>query len=380
MKIIRIYGDLSYGSGFNTALRGLVQSLETIGYTPETLRIITAVPYTCRRELESHDFINDYVFQDWKHEKEDINIVFLGLGMMDRFYFPGMYNIAYTAWETDRLPSITWNRDNKPFNCVKALNLYEEIWVPTTHVKNVLVESGVIKPIYVVRHAIKMGDVEITRPQLNKTRFYTIGCWNARKNLEGVIRAYLETGWRMDSPVHLTCQSTPMGRGEGLEQQASWVSQEGVKNLYLSHPDSSSMPPLSMISILRSYEDIRLLHRTHDVYVTASRGEGFCLPVVEALACGNTVIAGGPWLYDLIDVVERKGIYVIPSRKVPITPVPECRGYELHHKWWEPYFEVMVEAMKTAKENKLEDVSKIVKEHYSPEAVGSLIRTRLDVI
>jgi glycosyltransferase involved in cell wall biosynthesis len=390
-KIIRIFGDLSYGSGFNTALRGLVQSLETIGYTPENLRVIAAMPSSCRRELEPNDWLNSYVFQDWPHEKEDINIVFLGLGMMDRFYSKGHYNIAYTAWETDRLPSITWKRDGKDFDCVQALNLYEEIWTPTTHVKEVLIKSGVTKPIHVVRHALQKQylDVDdITKPQLNKTRFYTIGCWNARKNIEGVIRAYLETGWLRTSPIHLTCQSTPMSRGEGPEQQASWISQEGIKNLYLSHPNPEILPPLSMISILRRYEDIQLLHQTHDVFVTASRGEGFCLPVVEALACGNTVVAGGPWLNDLYETTQAQGIYKLPYRKVPIIPVPECRGYEIHHKWWESDFDDLVHAMKEAHKHveilkkgyttKLSNAGKLVREHYSPKAVGDLIKTRIE--
>ena len=49
----------------------------------------------------------------------------------------------------------------------------------------------------------------------------------------------------------------------------------------------------------RRHEDLPAYYRACDVYVTSSEHEGFCIPVVEAMACGKPVVAAAaaalPW-------------------------------------------------------------------------------------
>jgi len=391
MKTIRLFGDLNYGSGYNTALRGLVQALETIGYTPETLRVIGVSAGVCYREFETGDWLANYIYQDWPHDSEDINLVMTNPGMVDSYWTScgNRYNIAYCAWETDRLPKLTWIRDGETRDCVVALNQYAEVWVPTTHVKNVFEQSGVTAPIHVVRHALLRGLLAASASKLASrvTRsashrdFYTIGSWNARKNVEGLIRAYFAVGWNVESPVHLACHCVPATRDEGTMQSMSWIAQEGAKNLYMSASNAGVLPPFGLLTTARSYEEMYAFHRQHNIFVTASRGEGFCIPIVEALAFGNQVIASGPWLNDLRTVVLDDGsLVIVPVQSVPITPMPECRGYELDHRWWEPDVDKLVAALRVANGACDPRTSLAVREHYSPAAVGPVLAERLTSI
>lgn len=387
MKTIRLFGDLNYGSGYNTALRGLVQALETIGYTPETLRVIGVATGTCYREFEAYDWLANYVYQDWPHDGEDINLVMTNPGMVDDYWtsYGGRYNIAYCAWETDRLPKLTWVKEGVTRNCAIALNQYAQVWVPTNHVKNIFEQSGVTAPIHVVRHALLRELLAIAGDRVTRSAsrrdFYTIGSWNARKNVEGLIRAYFAVGWNVESPVHLACHCVPASRDEGTMQAMSWVAQEGAKNLYLSASNAGVLPPFGLLTTARSYKEMYAFHRQHNIFVTASRGEGFCLPVVEALAFGNQVIASGSWLDDLRAVIkDDNSLWTVPVQSVPITPMPECRGYELDHRWWEPDVDKLIGALRVANGACDPRTAAAVREHYNPAAVGNVLAERLTSI
>ena len=380
MKTIRLYGDLNYGSGYNTALRGLVQALEAIGYSPDTLRVIGAIAGCYYREFEPVDWLSKYVYQDWQHEIEAINLVMLNPAMVDTYFTTvgGRYNIAYCAWETDRLPAIEWTVDGEKRTCVSSLNRFNEIWVPTNYVRNTFEDCGVTVPIHVVRHALLRGLLaHPAKARCDAARFYTIGSWNARKNVEGLLRAYFATGWHVESGKNLVCHCVPSSREETAVASASWLAKEGAQNLYDSAANPASLPGFGLLTTPRSYEEMYQLHLNNDVFVTASRGEGFCLPVVEALALGNPVIASGPWLddNDLLPVAG-SGLRRVRCESVPITPMPECRGYELTHRWWEPLFDSLVYALQQAHTLPMPK-ARAVRDHYSPGAVGSLLAKRL---
>jgi glycosyltransferase involved in cell wall biosynthesis len=164
-------------------------------------------------------------------------------------------------------------------------------------------------------------------------------------------------------------------------QSMSWIAQEGAKNLYMSASNAGVLPPFGLLTTARSYEEMYAFHRQHNIFVTASRGEGFCIPIVEALAFGNQVIASGPWLNDLKQVVQDdSSLVVVPTTSVPITPMPECRGYELDHRWWEPDVDKLVAALRAATGCCDSKVAAAVREHYSPAAVGLVVKERLEAI
>ena len=74
-------------------------------------------------------------------------------------------------------------------------------------------------------------------------------------------------------------------------------------------------PELVLIDDDLAFDEIPALYRACDVLVQPYRGEGFCLPALEALACGLPVIVtdGG----STNDFVPAECGWRVPSRRVP---------------------------------------------------------------
>ena len=346
MQVIRIFGDLSYGSGNNTALRGLIQSLETLGYTPEMLRVIGVEPGYFNCGFGSDKWFESYIFQDWPHEREDISIVLSDTEKMGRFDFSMHYGIAYCS-------SI------EPCQ-VNNLNKFSEIWVPSSHLKADFQKRGVIKPIHVIRHALLRGllahGVDRARSGLNKLRLYTIGQWD-----ESLLKAYFATGWNVTSPVHLACHCPPVARSDGGMQAESWKTQEAAKALYHAEPKPGELPGFSLSTKALSYEDLYNLHLSRDMYVTTN----FSMSVVEALACGNPVIAvDGPGFENLTELLR-----TIDQDLDDVVWLFEAKS-------------TLADALVLNGNHRSvpRSVASLVREYYSPSAVGALIAERLKEI
>jgi hypothetical protein len=96
-------------------------------------------------------------------------------------------NIAYTVWETDRVPDF-WH---------EALARLDLVLVPSTFNERSIVESGISARVEVLPHIARRarpiyrapdGFGEIAEEDFV---FYTMGLWHNRKALPDTIRAYL---------------------------------------------------------------------------------------------------------------------------------------------------------------------------------------------
>lgn len=391
---IRIFCDISPGTGYNNATRGLVQSLKMLGYDPTTLKVVGAV--SCSLDYQSsqeHDWLRNYVYSPWP-EQEQINLVHLNPGLTSEFWTAGRRNIAYCAWETDALPKLQFTTSyGEKHTIPSALNKYDQIWVPTEFLVGVFKSSGVTIPIHVVPHALQPELLERPVKPLGgpPVGFYTIGAWNARKDLEGLFRAYLQSGWSVDSPVVFSTHAVPHNRDAQSVVGHQIVAHELVKALCAA---SARMPRFGLFTTPRSYSHILDFHKQHQVFTTLSHGEGFGLPMLEALAMGRVAIGGGPWVDDLdallaphvpdrarLDFVLRS----LPYETVPITPMPDVSGYELDQNWWNVDRRSMITAMKLAYDDigqagpAAAEVAAAVRKVFSPSAVAQIIKPLLEV-
>lgn len=369
---IRLFCDISPGTGSNNATRGLVQALETLGYTIDTLHLVGAVNISFDYLHDEPDWLSKYLYAPWP-ETESINLVHLNPGLVGDFWTKGRLNIAYCAWETDSLPKAEYDINGERRTVVGDLNKFDQIWVPVSFLVDVFKRSGVTKPIHVVRHALQRELLDRPvqpLPPVPPTVFYTIGSWNARKNLDGLLRAYLTSGWNISSPVKLTVHAVPSSRDLRSIEAHQIVAHEAVKNLVSAL--AGGAPPFGMLTTPRSYREVLELHERGHVFVTMSHGEGFGLPLVEALALGRRAIGGGPWL----DEISVSSLTKLAAVKTPITPMPECRGYELDQSWWAIDPKDMVTAMQSTDvigPEELKWTAEKVREAYSPEAVGRIV-------
>lgn len=244
--------------------------------------------------------------------------------------------IGYTVFETDQIPA-SW---------VWPCNAMSEIWVPCEQNRDSFARSGVREQnIHVIPHAI---DTERFRPGLeglsiadNRSfQFLSIFQWQWRKGWDLLLGAYLEA-FGPDDDVSLIVKTGP--EVEGYLEAAVKAAAEGSRTPRIVL-DTSTLP-------------LRLIPRLYasaDCFVLPFRGEGFGLPIAEAMACGLPVITtrwGGPPDY----VTEETGYLLDVREFVPPDPA-YCQGTDAdsRHRWAEPDGDQLVQIMRHVFEHREE--------------------------
>lgn len=108
--------------------------------------------------------------------------------------------------------------------------------------------------------------------------FYTLEAWGERKNVLGVLRAYLHAFSKKDR-TRLVLVSA----GVDLDVVRATIARSMIP--------SDELPGLVVPDHPLSDEEVRQLHRDGDCYVSATRGEGFGLGMFEAAVTGRPVIS-----------------------------------------------------------------------------------------
>jgi glycosyltransferase involved in cell wall biosynthesis len=186
---------------------------------------------------------------------------------------PGGITVEYFGWEESRVPeSVVWD-----FN-----RYLDGVGVMSTFVRDVLRDCGVDIPIRVVGIGVDPPDPEATveAPELEglkKFTFLHISSAFPRKGVDVLLEAYFAAfDGRRDVSLVLKTFPNPHNQvGEILDR------------LRAGHPN-----PPDVRWIDRDFEDreVQALYGLADCYVHPARGEGFGLPVAEAMAAGVPVI------------------------------------------------------------------------------------------
>lgn len=218
------------------------RALQTIGY--EVDEIPTPIGGAARAEAEARG-LGDLVLHNT-----------LGSAFVP---YQGRVNVALPVHEWSRYPS-DWSR---------ALNEFQEIWVTTRHVADVLAASGVSVPLYLAPPPLdwegEWKGVGRAGDPSDAFRFLSVGAGHFRKGhhllMEGFARAF------------------PNGEGATLtiktDASCDWRS------------------PAKGVSIVAEEwgrDKIRAVFADSDAYASASLGEGLGLPIVEAILSGLPVV------------------------------------------------------------------------------------------
>jgi glycosyltransferase involved in cell wall biosynthesis len=185
--------------------------------------------------------------------------------------FSGNPRIFYTVCEVDRLPP-DW---------VEALNGVDHVWTASEWGRQVFLESGVQKPIYVVPEGV---DPLVFHPSACRSfperqiyRFLAVGKLEERKNYAALFRAYCEE-FGPDEPVELLVH---FGHPADPYQFLFDL------NLGLRHP------AIRFSKAVATPAEMAAIYAGADAFVLPTRGEGWGLPIIEAMACGLPVITTG---------------------------------------------------------------------------------------
>ena len=162
----------------------------------------------------------------------------------------------------------------------------DECWVPSHYVKQCYVESGVDEArVFVIPNGI---NPKVFHPQVAPTpletkkrfKFLFVGGTIHRKGIDILLKIYSET-FTSDDDVTLIIKDF----GGDAFYQGQTIA-EYIKRLQTN----KNAPEIIYINQTLPENELVGLYTACDVLVHPYRGEGFGLPILEAMACGRSVI------------------------------------------------------------------------------------------
>ena len=274
---ILIKGDIWSPSGYSNAVRSYIQSLMNLKYSvginhhPHDIIQLNPESFNFYRKLsniEHPDIIIDHETPEFfKYRK-------------------GSINIAYTVWEVDPLPSY-------PLNWAEELNKMDYIFTASQFSKDVFINSGVKKPIYIIPHIIDCNKfkpkegLHIKKIDEEDLVFVSAFQWIRRKDPESLLISYL-TEFTENDKVALVIKT--YGSNFTLKES------ERIKNTVRDIKKSLNLkyyPKLFLLLDKLEDNELPLFYNSGDVFVSTSSGEGFSLCLTEAMSSGLIPIAGG---------------------------------------------------------------------------------------
>lgn len=198
------------------------------------------------------------------------------------------YKIGFTMFETDKLPeAAVWaGKDGVAASC----NVLDALFVPCQHNVELFRKSGVTVPIYVVHLGVNPDLYPFfERPRNRKPfTFLELGTLTIRKNPGYVLSAFLSLfSDSKDVKLLLKTQSGTLGHLELPFKNVEIIDRYSTIDENLQH-----------------YKDA-------DCFVLPSRGEGFGLPPLEAMATGMPVIIAKNT--GLLEFADERYVYTIRS-------------------------------------------------------------------
>jgi GT2 family glycosyltransferase len=185
----------------------------------------------------------------------------------------GRYKIGYTMLEVDGFPQ-SW---------VREANRMDEVWVPSEFNRRGLLASGLERPVHVMPLGV---DVDYFHPGVksfpiptDEFVFFSSFEWGERKEPGLLLKVFSEE-FSCDEPVRLVCKI--------INRDPSVQLKEEIRRLRLR--DSGGRISY-LFNLDFPHHQLGSLYRSADCFVTVSRGEGWNMPLMEAMACGLPSIA-----------------------------------------------------------------------------------------
>ena len=301
------------------------------------------------------------VIRERKIQPDQVQVVF-GQGDVFQRNF-GAYRIGFTMLETDGIPA-EW---------VRQANLMDEVWVPSTFNVDTFRRSGVTRPLHVIPLGIDPDhfNPDITGYPLSGTfTFLSVFEWGERKAPEILLRAFSDE-FSAAEPVLLIIRA--------LNRDGDVNIARDVERLNLNRHGGRIVFSINEVI---PYHQAGALYRSADCFVLSTRGEGWGMPILEAMACGLPVIATD-WSAQR-DFMNHGNAYPVEVERI-IPAEAKCPYYK-GFGWAQPSYEHLRALMRHVFEHPAQARAKgmqaaaEVHEKWTWDQSAAKIMARLDAI
>jgi GT2 family glycosyltransferase len=263
---------MNFPTGYAASCRGLLKSLDDQGVRVRYSYVYgKGTPFPLPEPPDSGDYVLNAVAGRTRRWRPPISVVY---GQGDVFRRNrGRYRIGYTMLEVDGFPR-KW---------VEQANAMDEVWVPSTFNRDAFVRCGLGRPIYVMPLGVDTdhfhAGIRAHRNPGPEFVFLANFEWGERKAPEILLRVFNQT-FRRAEPVVLVCKTINRDTSVNVRNRirALRLKETGGRVVFLHNR-------------VFPYHELGSLYRSSDCYLSVSRGEGWDMPLMEAMACGLPSIA-----------------------------------------------------------------------------------------
>jgi glycosyltransferase involved in cell wall biosynthesis len=251
--------------------------------------IVAVLDRLRKREIDSWDHIDVFIshkppqrYPKWPYE---------GLRNIEQ---RPRYIIGRSMTETNVIPKL-WVQN--------SARLVDEIWLPSAHSFKAFVDSGAAPAkLHIIGEPIdlQLYNLEQTRPIALKTaqefNFFSVFKLEPRKGWELLIQAFLEE-FSQNEPVNLHLHTYLFNSPDPRNKKAivQRIKQFVRENLNFTGRNAENSPlPWKKIHLYTEETSMEVMpqyYKAMDAFVLPSKGEGWGLPLMEAMAMGLATIA-----------------------------------------------------------------------------------------
>ena len=276
----------------------------------------------------------------------------------------GKYRVGYTMLEVDGFPA-EW---------VRQANEMDEVWVPTQANRDAFVRSGLKRPVYVMPLGVSIDRFHPGVPGRRNPRgefvFLSSFEWGERKAPGLLLKVFNDTFRRQD-PVVLVCKVNNRNGGLSIRREVETLRLRsgGGRIVFLFNKE---LP----------YAELPAFYGSGDCYISSSLGEGWDMPLMEAMACALPAIATDWGAHT--EFIHPGVAYPLASRGT-IPAVALCPYYK-GFSWANPDPDHLSALLRHVVENRDEaagigrQAAAEVARRWSVEAMTSRLKDRLDDI
>lgn len=270
---VNLVGYISAESGIGEACRGVARALTEAGVPFVILEHRAGNPARMADRSWAHKVVDAPVYEtNLLHFNPDV--LATALSALPAGLPEGRRNIGYWTWELPEFPA-EW---------VGAFGLIDEVWAPSTFVRDAIAPRSPV-PVHVVPHHVRhpegpflpRGHFGLPEEAFTFLAMYDVNSVTERKNPQGALEAFRRAFPEPRDDVLLVLK----------------VSNSDDRELRTLRESTAGRPDVRLLAQVLDRHEVDSLMACCDVFVSLHRSEGFGLPIAEAMALGKPVIATG---------------------------------------------------------------------------------------